>query len=76
MHLRGTMYQESGIDYIMRSFVDQYSSPNIILVISLRRMIWVGHVARMGTGEVHTGFWWGNLRERDHLEDLGVDAGY
>ena len=22
-------------------------------------------------GEVHTGFWWGNLRERDHLEDSG-----
>jgi hypothetical protein len=26
------------------------------------------------TGEVHTGFWWGDLRERDHLEDLGVDV--
>jgi hypothetical protein len=28
----------------------------------------------MGRGEVYirTGFWWGNLRERDHLEDLGV----
>jgi len=24
-------------------------------------------------GEVHTGFCWGNLRERDHLEDPGVD---
>jgi hypothetical protein len=23
---------------------------------------------------VHTGFWWGNLRERDHLEDLGLDG--
>jgi hypothetical protein len=22
---------------------------------------------------VHTGFWWGDLREGDHLEDLGVD---
>jgi hypothetical protein len=22
--------------------------------------------------EVHTQFWWGNLRERDHLEDPGV----
>jgi hypothetical protein len=21
------------------------------------------------TGEVHTGFWWGDLREGDHLED-------
>jgi hypothetical protein len=25
-----------------------------------------------GTGEVHTGFWQGDLIERDHLEDLGV----
>jgi hypothetical protein len=25
-------------------------------------------------GEVQTGYWWGSLRERDHLEDLGVDG--
>ena len=23
---------------------------------------------------MHTGFWWGNLRERNHLEELGVDG--
>jgi hypothetical protein len=23
---------------------------------------------------VHTGFWWGNLREGDHFEDPGVDG--
>jgi hypothetical protein len=23
---------------------------------------------------VHTGFWWGNLKEGDHLEDPGVDV--
>jgi len=27
-----------------------------------------------GRGEVYTGFWWGNLRERDHLGDPGVDG--
>jgi hypothetical protein len=23
---------------------------------------------------VHTGFWWGDMRERDNLEDLGIDG--
>ena len=32
------------------------------------------HVANMGRGAVHIGFWWGNLRERHHLEDPGVDV--
>ena len=27
-----------------------------------------------GRVEVHTGFWWGNQRERNHLEDPGVDG--
>jgi hypothetical protein len=27
-----------------------------------------------GRGEVHTGLWWGNLREGDYLEDPGVDG--
>jgi len=26
------------------------------------------------TGEAYTGFWWGNLNERDHLGDPGVDG--
>jgi hypothetical protein len=25
-------------------------------------------------GETYTGFWWGNLKERDHFEDLTVDG--
>jgi hypothetical protein len=33
-----------------------YSSPNIIRVIKSRRLRWAGHVARMGRGEMHTGF--------------------
>jgi len=28
-----------------------------------------------GRREVHTDFWWGNLRQGDHLEDLCVDGG-
>jgi len=24
-------------------------------------------------GDAHTGVWWGNLREGNHLEDPGVD---
>jgi len=31
-------------------------------------------VAHMRTGGLYTGFWWGFLRETDHLEDLGVDG--
>jgi hypothetical protein len=27
-----------------------------------------------GKGEVYTRFWWGNLRERDHLEHPGIDG--
>jgi len=33
-----------------------------------------GHVARVGSREVHRGFCWGKLRERDHLEYPGVDG--
>jgi hypothetical protein len=28
----------------------------------------------MGRGEVHTGFWWRDLREGDDLEILSVDG--
>jgi len=27
-----------------------------------------------GRSDLHTGLWWGNLKERDHLEDSGVDG--
>jgi len=34
---------------------DRYCSPNIVLVIKSRRMLWAGHVARMGEGRVLMG---------------------
>ena len=41
-------------------------------------MGWAGHVARMGEVRCVQGFgvWWGNLRERDHLEEPGVHANH
>jgi len=47
-------------------------SPNIAQLIK-SRMRWEMHLAHM-EGEMHTGIWWGNEKERDHLEDLGTDG--
>ena len=40
----------------------------------MRRMGWVGYLALMGELKGVNSVWWGNLRERDHLEDPGVDG--
>ena len=54
---------------------DLYCSASIVRVIKSRRMRWAGHVERMGgKGEAYTGFWCGNLRERGHLGDPGIDG--
>jgi hypothetical protein len=39
-----------------------------------RTLKWAWHEARMGKGEEHTEFWWGNLREGNILDDPGVDG--
>jgi hypothetical protein len=28
----------------------------------------------LGRTEKRTGFWWAKIKERDHLEDLGIDG--
>ena len=56
---------------ICRLSLTQYYSS--IRVIKPRRMRWIWHVGCMGK-EVRTRFWWGNKREGNHLEDLGVDG--
>ena len=33
-----------------------------------------GHVARIEDGRGAHRVWWGNLRERDHLEHTGIDG--
>ena len=50
---------------------DLYSSPNLVRVIKLRRMRLAG---QWGRGEAYKGFWWRNLRERDHLGDPDLDG--
>jgi len=53
---------------------DPYYSPYTFRVIKSRRMRWAGHVARVGRGKAYAGFRCGNLMERDHLGDRGVDG--
>jgi len=42
-------------------------------VIKSRRRRCAGHSAALGRREVNTGIWGENLKERDHLEEPGVD---
>jgi hypothetical protein len=51
-----------------------YSSPNIIRQIKSRRMKWAWHVGHVGEEKKCTRFWWESPKERDHLEDRGVDG--
>jgi hypothetical protein len=51
---------------------DLYFSPNIIRVIKSRRMMWAGHVARMGDRRGAYKVLMGRPEGKSYLEDLGV----
>jgi hypothetical protein len=53
---------------------DLLSSSNITRVMKSESMGWERHLARRGRGEIHTGFWCGNLTERDRVDALHVDG--
>jgi hypothetical protein len=61
----------TGGNYAGRGFHNLYFSPIIITLTESRRMKWAGHVSCMGDKIT---FWQGNLKERDHVEGLGVDG--
>jgi hypothetical protein len=37
-----------------------------------RKYIFAGHMTSIGEGGFRIGFWWGNRKERDQLEDIGL----
>jgi len=53
---------------------DLHSSSNTFQLIKSSRMKWVGHVAGTGKVKEHAGFWQGNLRASDNLEDPGEEG--
>jgi hypothetical protein len=51
-----------------------YSSPNIIRQIKSRKMRWVGYIYGTHGRGMCTRFLWKSQKERDHLEEQGVDG--
>jgi len=51
-----------------------YCPPNIIWVVESRRIRWAGYVECVRDWRCASGFWWRDLREGDHLEDLGISC--
>ena len=53
---------------------DLYCSSDVFQVIQPGIIRWAGHVARRGREQVHTGFWRGEMRKKEHLEDLSIEG--
>ena len=45
----------------------------IIMFIKSKRMKQAGHVEQIGRREMHTGFLWENITQRDHSEGQSID---
>jgi hypothetical protein len=56
----------TGEEYIKRNFT---ITPYQILWGDKNKKNETGGTCSTYGGEIHIGFWWGNLREREHLED-------
>jgi len=52
---------------------DLRSLLNIIWKIKFKKLGWAGNVTLWAKGGMDTGCWWGNLKERDYLQDTDVD---
>jgi len=52
---------------------DLYSSPNTVRLKKIEKNE-MGGASSAYRGDKCTGYWWGNLRDRDHLGDPGVDG--
>ena len=68
--LRGKRWQGNGENCIMRSF--KLCTYHQILFKWSKQEEWDGELVT--SWEVHIGFWWGDLWERCHLEDLDIDG--
>jgi hypothetical protein len=53
---------------------DLFSPPNIVRVTESSRMIWTGHVARVGESRDAYGVFVGKPEGKRNSEDLGIDG--
>jgi hypothetical protein len=72
--LRGRKKQKTEEKLHTEQFNDSYSSPYIIRKIQSERVRQLDMWPTQETEEVHTEFWWGNVKHSGHFEDRGVDG--